>query len=147
MIRTHDLVACSGVLNLYRLTPEQLNSLLGAIHCQTYRIETRLYIRRSAKHLIANLLAPRYANTPMQEYLDSLEETTFLYTCSNCGELLFFPELQLGEQLTHRCLLEARIHQEYTGRLELLGSGPLRKLVDRHYKLFPLEETHLPLLA
>ena len=147
MTKTQNLVSQSSVLNMYRLTPTQLNQLLSALHCQVYKLETRLYIKYEAKRLISSLLLPRYANTPMQKYLDTLEEMTFLYKCLNCGDLLFFTELQLGERLSHRCLLERRTRHELTGRLELVGSGPLRKLVDRHYRLFPIEETQLPLSA
>jgi hypothetical protein len=144
MTKTYDLVTRDSVLNLFRLDPHQLNELLETLHCQTYQVGTRLYIQRSAKRVITSLLAPRYANTPMQKYLDALASKTFLYQCDNCGDLLFFTELQLGEhELTHTCLLERRTRHEYTGRLELVGSGPLKKLVDRHYTLFPLEAPQL----
>jgi hypothetical protein len=147
MTNSLDLVTRASVLNLFRLAPSQLDQLLSALHAQVYQLETRLYIRRDVKRLISSLLEPRYANTPLQQYLDALESMTFLYRCTNCGELLFFTELQLGEQLSHHCLRSRRTCHERTGSLELVGSGPLRKLVDRHCRLFPLEEAPLPLSA
>ncbi|MEO0644787.1 MAG: hypothetical protein AAFZ17_01325 [Cyanobacteria bacterium J06650_10] len=136
------LVTVNSVLNQHGLTPDQLRQLLKALHCQTYQLETRLYVRRSAKRLIASLLAPRYGNTPIQTYLDKLEETTFLYKCNSCGELLFFTELLLGEQqLTHTCLLDRRPRRDLLGHLELVGSARLSKLVEQHYALFPVEDS------
>lgn len=135
-----ELVSRDSVLLKYKLTPQQLNQLLKALHCQTYRLETHLYLRRSAKRLIDSLLAPRFANTPMQDYLDALLKTTFLYKCSQCGDLLFFTDALLGDrQLTHICLLEKRSRGDLLGRLELIGSGSLQNLVEQHHHLFPIE--------
>ena len=137
---TPELVAISSVLLLHGLTPRLLRRLLEALHCQTHRVETRLYIRPSTKRLITSLLAARYANTSLEEYVGALETTTFLYRCTSCGDLLFYTELLLGDQqLTHSCLLERRPRADLLGHLELVGSGPLRRLVEQHAKLFPIE--------
>lgn len=141
-----ELVTRDSVLLMLKLTPAQLDQLLSALHCQLHRRETRLYIRRTAKRLITSLLEPRYGNTSMQDHLDALEEMTFLYRCNNCGELLFFTEPRLGERVAHHCLLEQRTRREL-GALELLGAGPLRELIGRHARLFPLEEPQLPTAA
>lgn len=135
-----ELVSRDSVLLKYKLTPQQLAQLLEALHCQTYQKETRLYLRRSTKRLIDSLLSPRLANVPMQEYLDGLLRTTFVYKCSQCGDLLFFPDVLLGDrELTHICLLSKRSRSDLLGRLELVGSGPLQTLVARHHRLFPIE--------
>lgn len=135
-----ELVSRDSVLLKHKLTPQQLNQLLKALHCQTYRLETRLYLRRSAKRLLDSVLARRLANTLRQDHLDSLLRTTFLYRCSQCGDLLFITDVLLGDQqLTHSCLLEKRSRHDLLGHLELVGSGPLQTLVEKHYYLFPIE--------
>lgn len=135
-----ELVSRDSVLLKHNLTPQQLSQLLKALHCQTYRLETRWYLRRSAKRLIDSLFAQRLANTLRQDYLDALLRTTFLYKCSQCGDLRFSPDVLLGEQqLTHSCLLEKRSRRDLLGHLELVGSGPLQTLVEQHYHLFPIE--------
>lgn len=142
------LVTVSSVLLQHNLKPQQLKRLLYLLQCQTYQLETRSYIRLTAKQLIGSLLASRYANMPMQDYLDKLEEKTFLYRCDSCGDLLFFLDLLLDEQqLTHLCLLERRPRRDLLGHLELVGSGPLQKLVDLHSNLFPVEKTQVHLLV
>lgn len=148
MTTSLPLVTVNSVLLQYGLTPQQLKRLLHLLQCQTYQLETRSYIRLSAKRLIGALLASRFSNMPMQTYLDKLEETTFLYRCDSCGDLLFYLDLLLDDQqLTHTCLLERRPRRDLLGHLELVGSGPLQKLVDLHSDLFPVEKSQVHLLV
>lgn len=144
----YPLVSYNSLLNLLKLTPDQLNHLLKALCAQTYQVETRRYVQRSTKKLICNLLALRFANTPMQDYLNALDEMTVLYRCPSCGELQFFTERLSDEQLlTHICLLARRPRSNQLGRFELVGSAPLHRLIEQHCSLFGLPEHQLALVG